>query len=186
MKKNFITAVIVVASSQAVADNTVYIGAGGQLGTFEQTNTADFDGADFTALQLTLGAYVYGNHALEVRLTSGMSGEEFTHSGDEQTLQVSDAMSVFYRYDFELTKSTKIYPLVGFTEADFDVVYTSSSNSDYTIVDSSGLSYGLGVNTEISEDVKIYAEYISYFSDDKGSNTIDYTGFSAGVNFLFD
>lgn len=186
MKKSFIAAVIVAASSQAVADNVVYIGAGGQLGTFEQTNTANFDGADFTALQLTLGAYIYGNHALEVRLTNGISGEKFTHSGDEQTLEVSDAMSVFYRYDIELTESTKLYPLIGISEAEFDVEYTNSSNNNYTIIDSSGLSYGIGLNTEISDDVKFYAEYISYFSDDKGAFTIDYTGLSAGITVSFN
>ncbi|KJZ11928.1 hypothetical protein TW85_16235 [Marinomonas sp. S3726] len=186
MKKSFIAAVIVAASSQAVADNVVYIGAGGQLGTFEQTNTANFDGADFTALQLTLGAYIYGNHALEVRFTNGISGEKFTHSGDEQTIEVSDATSVFYRYDIELTESTKLYPLIGFSEAEFDVEYTNSSNNNYTIIDSSGLSYGLGINTEISEDVRLYAEYISYFSDDKESVTIDYTGLSAGIMVSFN
>ena len=186
MKKSFIAAVIVAASSQAVADNVVYIGAGGQLGSFEQTNTAGFDGADFTALQLTLGAYIYGNHALEVRFTNGISGEKFTHSGAEQTVEVSDAMSVFYRYDFELTESTKLYPLIGFSEAEFDVEYTNSSNSNYTIIDSSGLSYGLGLTTEISDDVRFYAEYISYFSDDKESVTIDYTGVSAGITVSFN
>ena len=185
MRKGFIATYFIFLSSSVFADEIVYIGAGGQFGTFEQTNTSDFEGADFTALQLTLGAYIYGNHALEVRFTKGVNGEEFTSSGVKQTLEVSDATSVFYKYDFELTEKIKLYPLVGFTEAEFDVEYTNS-NINYSIVDSSGLSYGLGANINISDDVKVYAEYISYFSDDKESVTIDYNGISAGVNFLFD
>lgn len=186
MKKSFIATSIVLASSFSFADDIIYIGAGGQLGTFEQTNTSGFDDADFTAFQLILGVYIRGNHALELRYTDGISGEEFTHSGSEQTIEVSEATSIFYKYDFNLTESVNIYPLLGFTESEFDVEYTNSSSSNYTIVDSSGFSYGLGLSAKVKDNIKLYAEYISYFSDDKESVTIDYTGVSAGINILFD
>ena len=185
MKKRFLLIGLMPMSISVFADGEAYGGIGIQAGTYEQTNTSGFDGADFSAYQLTLGKYLSESNAIEVRLTKGISGEEFTYGGYNQSLKVVSAKSLFFKHDFNITESNKIYPLIGYTEAKFDVDF-SDYNVGYTISDLSGFSYGLGFSANISETMKFNAEYISYFSDDKTSVTVDYSSVNAGINIVFD
>lgn len=185
MKMRILCVGLLSVSTSVFADGNFYGGLGLQGGTYEQSNTSGFDGASFAAYQLTLGKYLNDNNAIEIRLSKGLRGEEFTYSGYDQKLKVSNATSFFYKHDFDISESNKIYPLVGYTKGKFDVEY-SDYNYEYTISDLSGFSYGLGFSANISETVKFNAEYISYFSDEKNSVTIDYTGVTAGINVIFD
>lgn len=185
MKKSLLCVGLLSISTSVFSDGNFYGGIGLQGGTYEQSNTSGFDGANFAAYQLTLGKYLTENNAIEIRLSKGMKGEEFTYGGYDQELKVSSGTSFFYKYDFDISESAKLYPLVGYTKAKFDVEY-SDYNYEYTISDLSGFSYGLGFSANVSDTVKFNAEYISYFSDDKSSVTVDYTGVTAGINVLFD
>lgn len=151
-----------------------YGGIGYHLGSYEEPG---FPSASPTGLELKFGTYVSDRVAFEGRIVKGVGDDSIKVLGIDVNLEVDSAISLFLKGDLPLSPTANLYGLIGFTKGKI----TASVPGFAFSVDDSGLSYGVGAETELSNDVYVSGEYVFYLSED----TYDYSGFNLGLKKLF-
>ena len=168
-------AVLMMTSMAVKSDEGVsYGGIGYHLGTYEETGLPS---ASPTGLELKFGTYVSDRAAFEGRLVMGMGDDSINISGFDVDIELDRAISLFLKGDLPLSSTANLYGLIGFTKGKITASVPGFSFS----VDDSGLSYGVGAEAELSNDVYVSGEYVFYLSED----TYDYSGFNLGLKKLF-
>lgn len=169
---------ISVSTASVAETGQSYFGAGYHSGSYNQTGLPK---ASLNALKIKGGKYITDRIAIEGHLALGMGSDRVTVTtfglDVDVDVELENAISVFLKGDFPLLDSTTIYGLIGATKGELTVSSLGSSVTE----DGSGLSYGLGVDVNIREDLLVGGEYIMYFDE----SDFDYTGFNISITKLF-
>ena len=169
------------SSSLMAANGQSYFGAGYHMGTYKEEG---YSAANPTALGFRGGMYIADNVAIEGRYSFGLSDDTVTVfvpgvGNINVDLELESALSVFLKADLPLSPTANVYGLVGFTEAS---IKAKAVGYPVTVSDSdSGLSYGLGIEFSLAEDIYAGGEYIMYIDESE----YDYSGINIGITRLF-
>ena len=173
VSKLVIISVITLGSISANADNA-YVGLGYHLGTYDESG---FPEANPNGIKLEAGKYVAPNVAIEGHLLLGAGSDTVTYLGVDVDLKLKNAISVFIKGDLPISDTANLYGLLGFTKIKLEASALGTTFSD----DDNGLSYGLGAELGIGNDLFMSGEYIFYISE----SDYDYTGFNIGISKRF-
>lgn len=172
----FLLTSAIAATSAFAEPGSPYIGASFHLGTYDESN---FPKANPNGIKIEMGKYLADNVAIESHLLLGSGSDTITESGIDFGVKLKNVLSFFVKGDIPISESANFYGLIGFTKGklEFSIPAYGLSGSD----DDSGLSYGLGIEAEISDNLYFSGEYVYYLSD----SDYDYTGFNFGISKLF-
>lgn len=151
-----------------------YLGAGYHLGTYDE---AGFPTLNPNGIGIKVGKFVADNVAIEGQLAFGAGSDSTTYLGVDVDLKLKQAISVFVKGYMPLSSSANVYGLLGFTKGKLE----ASASGTTISADDSGLSYGIGAETKMGNDMYISGEYIFYISE----SDYDYTGFNIGISKKF-
>lgn len=165
---------ILVSTTSFAETGQSYFGVGYHLGSYDETG---FPKANLNGLKIKGGKYISDTVAVEGHYTLGMGSDTVTYLGVDVDIELKYAISAFLKADLPLSETAKIYGLLGFTKAELEASALGTTITE----DDSGLSYGFGVDVNITEDILIGGEYIIYLDE----SNYDYTAFNIGITKLF-
>lgn len=176
MLKTLLAASIVSASCAASAAE-MYAGGG--------IAVLDSDEVTFNAVYGRFGAFFNENISAEARLGLGVGDDTV----DGEKFELDNYYGVYVRGGIPATEIFYPYAILGFTKGKWSSSYSYSEvflGEEITISGSdsgseSDLSYGVGADFAVTENLKINAEYMSYMDKDAA----ELTGFTVGVAFSF-
>lgn len=176
MKKIIILGSLLASSSVFAETNSSYFGASFHLGTYEEDG---IDTVNPISLSLEGGKYIAENLALEANILLGIQDDSVTSGGIEADIGVKHAISFFLKGDLDLNEINKLYGLLGYSKGKLEATFPQFDNASVTESDS-GLSYGVGFESELTPEVSAKIEYIMYLSEDD----YDYSGINIGFSKL--
>lgn len=171
--KTMLFSVALFTLSTANAENA-YLGASYHLGTYDET---DFPEANPNSIKIKAGNYIAENIAIEGHLLFGADSDTITYFGVDVEVELKNVLSVFAKGDIPVSESSNFYGLLGFSKGKLEASALGITVSE----DDSGLSYGLGLETEFGDDMYFSGEYVLYISESE----YDYGGFNFGFHKLF-
>ena len=151
-----------------------YLGGGYHLGAYDE---AGFPTLNPNGIKIKAGKFIADNVAIEGHLLFGAGSDSTTYLGIDVDLKLKQAISVFVKADMPISPTANFYGLLGFTKGKLEASALGTTFSD----DDSGLSYGIGAETQLGNDMYISGEYIFYLSE----SDYDYTGFNIGISKKF-
>ncbi|WP_203143005.1 porin family protein [Marinobacter mangrovi] len=183
MKKSAIAVLAsVLFSGHVLADDAqpkAYLGLNYLAAQYEEDGVDDT--LDLGAIYVQLGAQINPYLAGELRVGSGVTDDSTTIYGVDASLELKNLFGGYLKAG--IPTGTLIYPYViaGFTRAELEVSasdgYYSASNSD----SGSDVSYGAGINLNITDNVAANIEYMQYYDKDG----VEIAGLSLGGQFKF-
>jgi len=170
-------AIVCATSASVVADNTgkTYFGAQYAIGSY---NEDGFEEVNPTALVGRFGKFFNDNFALEGRLGIGLQDDSIDILGTDVSLEIDTLFGVYGVGHFNLNETSSVYGLIGFTRAEATVSapgFTSESD------DESGLSFGVGADIGIGNNVALNIEYTQYLN----KSDFDFSAIGLGAVFSF-
>lgn len=177
---------VVLMSSNVFADLAGGVYGGIQYASFDFS--ADDISEDFspTGLIGRVGNKINENFAIEGRLGLGLSDDTITATDGIDTaslsIELDTLIGVYGIGHVMLSESSSIYALIGFTQIDATASASvtnvgSASASD----DESDLSYGIGADIGISNNIALNVEYVQYLD----KSDFDVSAIAFGVKFGF-
>lgn len=155
--------------------------AGGQFAILTYDEDGVGEDANPTALIGRIGYFVANQVALEGRLGIGLADDTVTVTAFGTSVDVGvelDRLFGFYVVGYlPLAEVASVYGLIGYTDAKA----TFSANGFSMSETDSGLSYGVGAEFHLADDLAINGEYIRYL-DESG---YDLSALSFGLRFNF-
>jgi opacity protein-like surface antigen len=164
------------------ADET-YIGVQYAVGNYDENGISeDFNPTVFVG---RFGRYFTPNFSVEGRLGLGLQDDtqflpEFGVGGMDATLELDSIIGVYATGHINLTESTSIYGLLGVSRVKGATSVPAIPGLKST-EDNSGLSYGIGADVGIGNNVALNIEYVQYL--DKSDFDLGMLGL--GVVFSF-
>ena len=183
MKKFIVSLVVagavITSSSSSLADagNSTYIGIQYAIGNYSEDGiTEDFDP---TVLVGRFGKFFNKNFALEGRLGIGLQDDtqHLSQFGFDGTVEIDTILGVNGVGNANISETSSVYGLIGFSRVEGTATALGFSNSD----DDTGLSFGVGADLGISNNVSLNIEYVSYLS----KSDFDFSTLGFGVVFDF-
>lgn len=172
MFKTLLAASIVSASCAASAAD-MYAGGG--------VAVLDADEVTLNAVYGRFGAFFNENISAEARLGLGVGDDSTNYEGFDTKVELDNFYGVYLRGGIPAGEIFYPYAVLGYTKAKASTS-TSVFGETFSGSDSdSDLSYGVGADFAVTENLKINAEYLSYIDKDE----LELTGFSVGVAFSF-
>lgn len=168
MKRLTVALLAALGSSTLLATEKPYIGIDYQLGTYSQNNTD----VNPEALRLRAGTELNNYLAVEAQAGFGTASDTLVANGNVQyDIKVDSFYSLFLRPQLTITEGISAYALVGGTYIDVSRTSTLSSNNDSGFTHT--FSYGVGLDFNIKDGIRLGADFVQY--------TDDYNGISVGV-----
>lgn len=167
---------LVAVSTPAYAEQAQgYYGIGYHMGSYENTGVPE---ADIGAIAFRAGGYLNQVIALEARLALGISDDTVrTNTLNPVDIDLDTALSVFVKADVPMTPFVNAYGLLGLTRGEIE-----TSSAGLTASESeTGLSYGLGIEGEISRRTSLSIEYVQLLDED----AFEYTAINVGITARF-
>ena len=167
MKKRFaLTVAILMLFSTVAYAGPAYFGVGLHSGVYRES----FADVDITGVRLKGGAYLADYFAVEVHYLYGQGEYYFVDL-------TGSIVSLFARGDLALSETVRLYGLLGYSSATLE-----ASAYGYSVsIPDDGLSYGGGVEFEISKKVRFGIEGIMYIDE----TFYDYSGITASIILMF-
>lgn len=172
MKKCLFLATMLCSSITFAASGDSYFGGGYHIGKYDESGLSS---ASPTALKLEYGRYVTDSIAIEGHVAFGLGEDTISFQGFDIDIEMKQAISIFVKGDLNLSENVNLYGLVGLTKGKLKATIPAF-NESFTENDS-GLSYGVGIESETASGLIFSAEYIMYLSEDD----YDYSGFNLGI-----
>lgn len=160
-------------SASVSADNYV----GGNFAIVEYSEQAIDSDLSLSVLFARAGTFFNENFAGEVRVGFGVGDDSIDIEGIDVDFEVDNVLGVYLRGGAQVGDGFFPYAVVGFTRGEFTVSIPAGTYSD----DESDLSYGVGLDVNLTETLTVNGEYMSYIDKDGG----ELSGFSAGVAWRF-
>jgi len=182
------------ATATAEADKTGrgYVGAGYTMLTVSPEGGPDLD---LSALGVRGGYYFNKYFSVEGRLAFGVGDDSVSEVIDigfgpeTATLKFSldYSLGVYAVGHIPLTEQFQLYGLVGFTQHEVTVdASIPSLGSDSEGFDDSDLSFGVGAEFDMTKNLSLGVEYVSYFTDgDIDGLKYDTDGLGITLNYIF-
>ena len=182
------------AAATAEADKTGrgYVGAGYTMLTVSPEGGPDLD---LSALGVRGGYYFNKYFSVEGRLAFGVGDDSVSEvvdigAGPETatlTFDLDYSLGVYAVGHIPLTDQFQLYGLVGFTQHEITVgASIPSLGSDSEGFDDSDLSFGVGAEFDMTKNLSLGVEYVSYFTDgDIEGLKYDTDGLGITLNYIF-
>ena len=173
---SIVAAVYIFSSGGLLASSTgdTYGGIQYALSTY---NEDGFDEVKPTALVGRFGKYINNNFAIEGRLGFGLQDDSINFLGIDVTLDIDTLIGVYGLGYVNINDSSSVYGLIGFTRAEA----TASALGISVSSDESGLSFGVGSDLGIGNNVSLNIEYIQYLN----KSNFDFRSLGLGIIFGF-
>ena len=179
-----ITASMALTASCVAYSGDAYIAA--SLGFMDYEETAEVPGfppvkfdSSINSLNVRLGKNYTEYFSAEVRLGLGLGDDPVKVDGEEfgANLEMREMYGVYARGGMQLEERFYPYVIVGYSQAKLEgSVIGFEIDGDF-----GGVSYGLGIDVDISNAVKGSIEYMSYFD----SVGVEVAGFTLGLSKSF-
>ena len=182
------------AAATAEADKTGrgYVGAGYTMLTVSPEGGPDLD---LSALGVRGGYYFNKYFSVEGRLAFGVGDDSVSEVIDigfgpetaTLTFDLDYSLGVYAVGHIPLTEQFQLYGLVGFTKHEVTVdASIPSLGSDSESYDDNDLSFGVGAEFDMTKNLSLGVEYVSYFTDgDIDGLKYDTDGLGITVNYIF-
>lgn len=179
MKKKVILIIVTgifAFSTNAVAqEHTKYFG----INISGLQYTEDGSSEEFNPIVLfgTFGYFFHKNFGIEGRLGAGIASDKINRNGYDMTYKVDHIVGVYGKGIFEIHNNLFVYGMIGGIQTERSVKVQELIYSDKD----KDLSYGGGVEYEISNQFYIDLEYMSYLS----KSYYDLQAISIGIKKYF-
>ena len=169
-----------VETYEAPVDNSsFYLGLGYGFGTTEYSADNGYnyigDSIDTDNITLQAGYNINQYVAVEGRMGLGLDNEDFYDAG-------VDSVSLFVKPQYPVTPEFSVYALIGYS---WNTFYSDVTDD----VDADGFAWGLGAKYEVVENVEVFADYTSLYSDTETSGNVDVDediySVNVGVSYKF-
>ncbi len=147
-----------------------YVGAGYSQNSLDVEKG---DSYDLGTLGINLGVKPSPYFAAELRLSTGVADD----SAGLVEVDQKDTYSIFLKPQLPVADRFHVYGLLGYTTTKFDV----SSSIDSEEVSKDDVSYGIGAQVDVVDNVAVSLDYSRLIDDSEV--TLD--GIRLGVNFTF-
>ncbi len=174
-----IAAVLVLSNASAADGAQTYIGV--QYAQFEED---DLD-LEPTAAVIRMGSLTDQGYGFEGRFGFGLSSDDVSEFdpfffGDVVTVDLEiDTLFGAYLVGRADAGAASIYGIIGFTMIDYTIEASVGTLSGSDSDDESDLSYGFGVDFDVSDKVRLNIEYMQYID----KSEIDASAISVGLLF---
>lgn len=187
-------ALTALSANALAADNTgkTYVGAGYTMLTVSPEGGPDFD---LSALGVRGGYYFNKYFSVEGRLAFGVGDDSMSETGDigfgpetlTLTIDLDYSLGVYAVGHIPLTEQFQLYGLAGFTKHEITLEACAASvGCDSEGFDDNDLSFGVGAEFDMTKNLSLGLEYVSYFTDgDIEGLKYDTDGIGLTVNYIF-
>ena len=182
------------AAATAEADKTGrgYVGAGYTMLTVSPEGGPDLD---LSALGVRGGYYFNKYFSVEGRLAFGVGDDSVSEVIDigfgpetaTLTISLDYSVGVYAVGHIPLTEQFQLYGLVGITKHEVTVdAFIPSLGGGSESFDDNDLSFGVGAEFDMTKNLSLGVEYVSYFTDgDIDGLKYDTDGLGITVNYIF-
>lgn len=172
-KKTSILSTLLAASvaSASISASAAELYAGGSFAVL------DSDEVTLNAVYGRFGAFFNDNISAEARLGFGVGDDTVNYDGVDVKAELDNVYGAYLRGGIPAGEIFYPYAILGYTKGKLTASAYGVSASD----SESDLSFGVGADFNVTEALKINAEYMSYMDKDEA----ELTGFSVGVAFSF-
>ena len=174
MKKKSLTKIIglsaLIASTGVLADAGWYVG-----GSYAQLDT-DVAGVvefDLAALVFNVGYKINDYVAVESRLGTGIADDDILGID----LELDYLWGLYTKIGIPTGTGFYPYAVLGYTKAELELSAFGMTESE----SDSDISYGIGADFGVNENLGIFVEYMNWYDDED----IEITGFNIGLNYKF-
>jgi opacity protein-like surface antigen len=187
-------ALVALSGNAVAADKTGrgYVGAGYTMLTVSPEGGPDLD---LSALGVRGGYYFNKYFSVEGRLAFGVGDDSVSEVIDigfgpetaTLTFDLDYSLGVYAVGHIPLTEQFQLYGLVGFTKHEITVdASIPSLGSDSESFDDNDLSFGVGAEFDMTKNLSLGVEYVSYFTDgDIDGLKYDTDGLGITLNYIF-
>ena len=187
-------ALAALSANVAAADKTGggYVGAGYTMLTVSPEGGPDFD---LSSLGVRGGYYFNKYFSVEGRLAFGVGDDSMSEIVDigfgpetaTLTISLDYSVGVYAVGHIPLTEQFQLYGLVGLTQHSVTLdASIPSLGSDSESYDDNDLSFGVGAEFDMTKNLSLGVEYVSYFTDgDIEGLKYDADGLGITLNYLF-
>ncbi len=158
-------------------------------------------GREFDSIGV-LGGYQYSsNISLETRLSFGLSNgysSFYYHEITDKTFpykeEINTQLSLLGKFSYPLSDSLTIYGLAGFSRSEFQIYMTMQTyqNDEFLSINQLekkitevGVTYGIGVEYEVTPEVTAFVDYQVYPDLKIVSRESNWNSLSVGVSYAF-
>ncbi|PCJ20476.1 MAG: hypothetical protein COB04_04270 [Gammaproteobacteria bacterium] len=178
MKKIALAVGLCCLSATLAASEKPYLNVGASFTQYDSDGLPD--AADMESFRVKAGSHFSPHLGLEVHLLLGTSGSSVTSSSVKWDVDTDVVYSFLARAQYPVS-IVNLYALGGvsfgeFTATSNNALFSSQSGRE------SGLSYGVGGDIKVYNNVYLNMDYMVYFSDDN----FNFSGISTGVRVLLD
>jgi len=131
----------------------------------------------FQTLSARLGTNINENFSAEFRAGFGIGDDQISVESITVDAELNKVYGLYVRGGFQATEALFPYAIIGYTRGTLKASAMGYSDSE----SENDTSFGVGVDFEVKENIKLNAEYLNMFDKDGA----DVDGFSVGftVNF---
>jgi opacity protein-like surface antigen len=161
MKRLTVALIAALSSPLVLAVEKPYIGIDYQLGTYDTGKKE----VNPEAFRLRGGTELNPYLAVEAQVGAGTQSDVYAANNVSFDIKVESFYSLFVRPQISISNFASVYGLVGGTYIDV----SSSSNNPAIQPSDKGFeksfSYGVGVDFNVSKNIRLNADYIQYMGD---------------------
>ena len=134
---------------------------------------------DFEAAMIQAG-YKYNEYvAFEFRYWFGIEEDVFNYNTMELNRDSNaDSWGIYVKPMYPVWEGLSVYGLLGYASTSFDMSRTSLDDVD-------GFSYGLGAEYTFENNIKLFVDYTSLYSDSMTYNDNYVDGYNFGIGYRF-
>ncbi len=177
-RKIIVAAIAVALSSSAVFAGQIvgskYAGIQYAISTYSEDGISEEPNP--TALIGRLGVNVTDVFSVEGRLGLGLQDDTVNVFGTDVTMEIDSLIGIYGVGHININRTSSLYGLLGLTRAEATLSapgFISESN------DETGLSFGVGADIGIGNNVALNIEYVQYLN----KSDFDFSAIAFGVKF---
>jgi hypothetical protein len=167
MKRLSVALISALCSTTLFAAEKPYVGIDYQIGTYSQQNTD----VNPEVLRLRAGTEINTYLGVEAQAGVGVASDGYTFTGGVADIKVDSFYSLFLRPQLSISHAVSVYALLGGTYIDVSSTSTLPLNNTDGFTHTE--SYGVGIDFNIKNGIRLGADFIQYMED--------YSAISAGI-----
>ena len=177
IKKIALAMAVTMLSAHALAqENAPYFEVGYTMLDVEASSSGVTLAASPTILRFTAGTKLSEGLAIEGMYGTSLSGDSITVNGINVSsllsteLKVKNVYGVYLKPSAKLNENLEIFGRIGYTKANYNisVAQVGISGSE------SSVSYGFGASYQLTKDISLSTDYMSYVSDEADTDGITF------------
>lgn len=159
----------------AMAEGNYFGGSFAALDYSDDSVDQDFS---LTAVYGRLGTNFSENFSGEIRVGTGVGDDSVSYGGINANIELDTIYGLYVRAGIPVTESFFPYAVVGYTRGELTLSVSGLGSASESESDA---SFGLGADFNLTQNVIINGEYMSYFDKDGA----EISGFSIGLTTAF-